>query len=141
MTTAQDEYKRMLREEIAPALRRLGLKGSGGNFVLPHPDRYLLIGFQGSSSNTTEAVRFTVNLAVINRNAWEQGWQPWWGKPSATTEGPVGTYMRLGQLMPEQNDVWWGLAPGTDTAALAAEVVQAVEQFGLPGLRQVRSGN
>lgn len=141
MAAAQDEYKRMLREEIAPGIRALGLKGSGGTFVLPDPDHYLLVGFQGSQSSTADAVRFTVNLAVISKEAWEEGWQPWWGKPSATTQGPVGTYMRLGELMPEHDDLWWELAPGTDAAALAAEVVQAVQQFGLPGLMENRRGD
>jgi hypothetical protein len=115
MTNAQDQYKRMLRDEIAPALRLLGMKGSGGNFVLPDPDHYLLVGFQGSHYSTAESVRFTVNLAVISKDAWERGWQPWWGKPSATAHGPVGKYMRLGELMPEHDDVWWHLAPGTRT--------------------------
>ncbi|HEX2073088.1 MAG TPA: DUF4304 domain-containing protein [Geodermatophilus sp.] len=140
MATAQDQYKRMLRQEIGPALRDLGMKGSSGNFVLPDPDQYLLVGFQGSRSNTAEADRFTVNLAVISKSAWKQGWRPWWGKPSATVQGPVGTYMRLGELMPQHDDVWWELTPGTDTATLAAEVVQAVQQFGLPRLLQDRSG-
>jgi hypothetical protein len=71
MATAQDRYKRMLRDEIAPALRRLGMKGSSGNSVLPDPDYYLLVGFQGSSSNAADAVRFTVDLAIINKKAWE----------------------------------------------------------------------
>ena len=139
MATAQDQYKRMLRQEIAPALRSLGMKGSSGNFVLPDADQYLLVGFQSSRSNTAEAVRFTVNLAVISKSAWKQGWRPWWGRPSATVQGPVGTYLRLGELMPQHDDVWWELSPGTDTAQLAAEVVQAVQQFGLPRLLQDRS--
>lgn len=131
----------MLREEVAPALRRLGMKGSSGNFTLPDPDHHLLIGFQGDRYSTAEAVRFTVNLAVINKKAWEDGREPWWGKPSATTQGLVGTYTRLGSLMPEHDDVWWELAPGTDTAALAADVVRAAEQFGLPWLMEVKSGD
>jgi hypothetical protein len=141
MATAQDLYKRMLREDVAPALRHLGMKGSAGNFALPDPDHYLLVGFQSSRSNTAEAVRFTVNLAVISKNAWKQGWQSWWGKPSATAQGPVGTYVRLGELMPVHDDVWWELAPDTDPAGLAAEVVRAIEQFGLRGLMQLRSGD
>lgn len=116
------------------------MKGSAANFVLPDPDHYLLVGFQGSRSNTAEEARFTVNLAVISEATWKQGWRPWWGKPSATVQGPVGTYMRLGELMPQHDDVWWELAPNTETAALAAEVVEAVRQFGLPWLSEGRTG-
>ena len=116
------------------------MKGSASNFVLPDPDRYLLVGLQGSRSNTAEIVRFTVNLAVISKATWKEGWRPWWGKPSATAQGPVGTYMRLGELMPQHHDVWWELTPDTHTATLAAEVVQAIKQFALPWLLEDRSG-
>ncbi|MGY1794072.1 DUF4304 domain-containing protein [Geodermatophilus sp. SYSU D00525] len=141
MATAQDQYERMLRQEIAPALRELGMQGSARDFVLPDPDQYLLVGLQGSQSNTAEAVRFTVNLAVISKSAWKRGRRAWWGKPSATVQGPVGTYLRLGELMPPHDDVWWELTPATDTATLAAEVVRAVQQFGLPRLLHARSGD
>ena len=140
MATAQDLYKGMLREHVAPSVRHLGMKGSSGNFVLPDADHYLLVGFQSSGSNTAETVRFTVNLAVISKTAWKQGWKSWWGKPSATTQGPVGTYKRLGELMPDHDDVWWELTSDTEPAVLAAEVVQAIEQFGLPELVRLRSG-
>jgi hypothetical protein len=53
----------------------------------------------------------------------------------------VGTYVRLGELRPGHDDVWWELAPDTDPAARAAEVVHAIEQFGLRGLMQLRSGD
>lgn len=56
-------------------------------------------------------------------------------------QGPVGTYMRLGELMPQQDDVWWELIPDADTATLTAEVVQAVQQFGLRWLLEARHGS
>jgi hypothetical protein len=139
VASAPDQYKRMLRQEIAPALRDLGMEGSASNFVLPDPDHYLLVGIQGSRSNTAGVVRFTVNLAVISKAKWKQGWRAWWGRPSATAQGPVGTYMRLGELTPQHDDVWWELTPDADTATLAAEVVQAVQQFGLVWLLEARS--
>ncbi len=141
VASAQDEYRRLLRQEIAPALRVLGMKGSASNFVVPDTEYYLLLGFQGSRSNTAELVRFTVNLAVISKATWKQGWRPWWGRPSATVQGPVGTYVRLGELMPQQDDVWWELRQDADTTTLTAEVVEAVQQFGLRWLLEARRGN
>ena len=139
MVTAQDRFSDLLREEVAPALRRLGLKGSGRNHVLPDPDYFLPIAFQGDRYNTADSVSFTVNLAAINRREWEEGWQPWWGKaPTATVQAPVGRYMRLGHLMPQQRDVWWALTGDTDASQLAAEIVAAIREHGLPALERAK---
>jgi hypothetical protein len=32
---AQDDYREMIRDHIAPALREMGFKGSGQNYALP----------------------------------------------------------------------------------------------------------
>lgn len=143
MVTAQDKFSEMLREEVAPALRRLGAKGSGSNFVLPDPDYFLLLAFQKDRYSTADTVSFTVNLAAVNRREWEEGWQPWWGKePTATTFAPVGRHTRLGLLMPQQRDIWWEVTVQADTKSLAAEVVAAIRDYGLPGLHsaKVRAG-
>jgi hypothetical protein len=141
VVTAQDSFSDMLREELAPALRRLGAKGSGGNYVLPDLDYFLCIGFQKDRYSRVDRVSFTVNLAAINRREWEQGWQPWWGKvPTATSVKPVGRYTRLGLLTPQHQDIWWAVTAETDTKSLAEEVVTAIRDHGLPGLESANAG-
>jgi hypothetical protein len=139
MAKVQDEFSRMLRDEIAPALRRLGFKGSGRNYTLPDPDFYLLLGFQGGRYNTADEVTFTVNLAVINKQEWEDGWECWWSKvPTATANHPVGQYMRLGHLMPQKQDYWWEMTAGTSTPELVEEVVNAIHRYGIPEMLWVK---
>lgn len=141
MAKAQDEFSRMLRDEIAPALRRLGFKGSGCNYTPPDPDFYLLLGFQGDKYNTAEEVTFTVNLAVISKQEWENGWEWWWSKvPTATVNHPVGQYMRLGHLMPQKRD-WWEITVGGSTPDLAAEVVDAIQRYGIPEMLRIKDAH
>lgn len=135
MITATDRYKRMLRDEVAPVLRRMGFQGSGPNFRLPDAEEYLLLSFQASTSSTADEVKFTVNLAVINKADWEAQQQAWWGRPSATTQGPIGEYERLGILMPDGDDIWWQISAHSETADASADVCAAIRTTGIPALR------
>jgi hypothetical protein len=130
----------MLRDEVAPALRALGMKGSGQNYVLPHPDALLLLGFQKSTSSDATRVRFTVNLALIDKEEYAEKRESWWGvTPTATLRLPVGRYGRIADVLPTRQDQWWVLAAGAPTRDLAADVVSAIEQYALPELAQART--
>ena len=43
--TAQDVFKRLLRDVVAPELRRQGLRGSGSAYVLPDAAFWAQVGF------------------------------------------------------------------------------------------------
>lgn len=135
--TAQHDFTRMLRDEIAPRLREVGLKGSGQKYRLPDPDVYRLLGFQKDKWSTAEEVGFTVNLSVIDRADWERYREDWMPDvPGPTESWVVGRQERLGMLMPDPHDRWWRLRSGEPTSSLAAEVVAAIVDHGLPELRR-----
>ena len=69
---APERLHAALRDEIAPALRTLGLKGSGRALRLPSETHLLAIGLQSSAYNTSSEARFTVNLAAARRSTWTQ---------------------------------------------------------------------
>jgi hypothetical protein len=69
--TALALYAAMMKDDVAPRLRRLGLKGSGGRFHLPSDTCWALLGFQRSAWNDADHVRFTVNLTCVAKAAWE----------------------------------------------------------------------
>ncbi len=46
--TAQEQYRIMINGVISPALRSLGLKGSGGRYELPSVTHWALLDFQKS---------------------------------------------------------------------------------------------
>ncbi len=131
----------MMREDVAPALRELGFKGSGQSFSLPSDRYWALVGFQKSAYSDATAVKFTVNLRVVSKEDWERAReaQPWRGqRPSPNDAGsvPGGWYARIGQLLPSRADQWWRVDPDTPTEQTAQAVVAAIRDFGLPEMRR-----
>lgn len=139
MGTAQETFRRMLKEEVAPGLRALGFRGSGQNYQLPSETYWALLGFQRAFSDA-KALHFTLNLHVVLRSAWEvEGSEhPWMSvRPTATTGGWKFTWWkRIGELTPTGQDLWWELRACTDSTMLAAAVLWAVEDFSLPAMRE-----
>jgi hypothetical protein len=138
--TAQAQFADMLRLEIGPGLRSLGFKGSGGRYVLPDDDSWLLVAFQKDRYNRADLARFTVNLTSVDKETWAdaRATQPWLPEqPSGSTHYPVeGTrVIRLGSLLPRGEDRWWAVATSRDTTRVAAEILAAIEGAGLPWLR------
>lgn len=157
--TAQDAYKRLLRDLMAPGLRAQGLRASGQAFVLPHPTYWAQVGFQKSMSSRRDAVKFTVNLNVTSKEQWdadrrehsylkdtpppgmdraawdarrlEESYYP--ARPSVNTrEG--GLSQRIGQLIPSvASDHWWILTV-SNAGEVVADALSAVIDYGLPWL-------
>ena len=137
---AQEAFTVMMREQIAPALRSLGLKGSGQSYSIPSESHWALVGFQKSGASSAGAVKFTVNLQVQPRDAWERAYQErsWIGaKPSPNTLAGVegGWWSRIGQLLPDGEDRWWWIEPDRPTEPVADEVIAAIRDYALPGMR------
>jgi hypothetical protein len=133
----------MLKEEIAPALRGLGFKGSGRVYALPVEGWWAQLGFQGHARyNTAESVRFTVNIHVVLKSDWEsarvaRSYLP--ARPSPNEYGGPGWQQRIGQVLPDGQDKWWQLEAGQRTNDVADEVVAAVREYVLPAmLREIR---
>lgn len=137
---AQEVFKLMVREQIAPALRVLGLKGSGQSYTIPSERYWALIGFQKSVSSSSAVVKFTLNLTVVSRNAWARAFEshPWIGaKPSPNVEVLMADgewHSRIGQLLPSRSDHWWWVEPDRPTEPVAREVVEAIRDVGLPAM-------
>ena len=104
MATALDIFRLMMREEIAPGIRRMGFKGSGQSFILPSETHWVLLGFQKSTTSNANAVRFTVNVTAASRRAWTQARSEHsylGGAPSANISyGDFAWERRIGQLIP-----------------------------------------
>jgi hypothetical protein len=142
-TTAQESFKTMMRDEIAPALRELGFKGSGQRFELPNQDFWALLGFQKSVWSDSAELRFTINVTVASRAAWaaarkSRTYLP--ERPSANTYyGDFTWQARIGQLAPTKADLWWTVKGGKSTRAVADEVVAAIRERALPALQRERN--
>jgi hypothetical protein len=140
MPRAQETYNDLLKTLIAPGLRELGFKGSGQNYRLPSDDHWAMLGFQKSTSSDANHVRFTANVLVVRRSAWdaaraESPHLP--ERPTATTYW--GTYVwqkRIGELLAGGEDMWWDVEAGDSAAELADAIVWAVRDYALPAMRR-----
>src|SRR5215211_665604 len=115
---AQDLFRAMLREQLAPELRRLGFKGSGQHYDLrADGGDCALLGFQKDAASTGGHVRFTINLVVV-RGSGELCWRD-----------------RIGSLLDDPHDHWWTIRVGDDIAPVADHVLWLVRERALPQLR------
>jgi hypothetical protein len=139
---AQETFTRMMQREIAPALRELGFKGSGQSFTLPSHTHWALLGFQRSRWGDSKEVRFTVNVTVVEKRAWEElrATRPHLGaRPSPNVREPAPAWTeRIGLLLPAGTDLWWPVPANASTARVADEVVAAIRDYALPEIaRQI----
>ena len=131
--SAQDRYRAMLRDEIAPALRRRGFTGSGTAYVLPDDTHWLQVGFQSSRWNAADAARFTVNLSIADKAAWARGVADRGSssRPNPNQRSQWNEVRRLGSLAFGE-DRWWQVPERT--APVVASVLEALDRAGLPWL-------
>jgi Domain of unknown function (DUF4304) len=143
MMKAQEVFRVMMREQVAPALRELGFRGSGQSFTLPSDEYWALVGFQKSDSSSARAVKFTVNVQVAPKEEWAKAARekPWLGsRPSPNVVGasyvPGGWSERIGLLLPVRTYRWWWVEPDRLTEPVAREVVAAIRDHGLPEMKR-----
>ena len=132
----------MHRVYIAPRLRELGFTGSGGRYVLPDAESWLLAFFQ-SRLGWTGAILFTVNLSRITKQDWAD-YEEIWDRPAGRRPEPIvamgssgpGITLRIGNLMgPRGEDRWWELSPDRSPEAVADELVAAIRDVGMVWLQ------
>jgi len=144
-TRSQDIYSRLIKETVSPAMRELGLVGSGGRYSLKSESHWALIGFQKSAYSDRDEVRFTVNLLAVGREPWDQLVRDklWVGeKPTALVSyGSPVRQLRIGKLVDDGEDKWWRVYVGQDMTLIAADVLANLRDAGVPWLRaQIAQG-
>jgi Domain of unknown function (DUF4304) len=139
--SAQDAYKVLMRDYIAPRLRELGFKGSGREFWLSSESFWAGIGFQASAWSDKSAVQFTVNVQVVEKDRWAElvASRPdrkYPQRPAANSSysSRVAWATRIGELM-DGKDHWWSTRGVVDLAALAEEVIREIRDKALPEMR------
>jgi hypothetical protein len=117
--TAHETFDRLLRTDVAPVLRGLGLKGSGRHFHWDRGQSRLgWVSFQRSKLTTRAKFEFTINLAVAR-----------------TRTGPGYWSGGIGSFLPEVEDTWWSLPAGAATDDLLSDLVDSLRDHGLVALQ------
>jgi hypothetical protein len=146
MSTAQETFATMLRDEIAPALRDLGLTGSRSRFTVPSDTHWATIGFQKHKYSDARELEFTLNLSVADRESWDEARAAMPHLPERPAPNAMyGTFIwwrRIGQLLPDAGgDHWWTVRAGQRTGAVASEIVRIVREIALPAMREQMRDN
>jgi hypothetical protein len=106
--TAQQTYRRMLRDWMAPALRQMGFKGSGAQYRFPDETYEASLVFTRRTLSTREVVWFSVSFFVqhpptakaFNAADWLQG-------KRHENEPTAGYYSGLLEGLVRYRDDYW----------------------------------
>lgn len=134
--SAQDGFRALMTNTVAPRLRDLGFVRSGRVFTWPHPD--YLAGMSIQTSRTSEycVQTFTANLTVISRAVWAA--RPHAGDPGERFHPDYlyggSWHHRLGHLSRHRRDHWWEVWAGFSTVDTAADFLDAVTNHALPAM-------
>jgi hypothetical protein len=118
---ARTLFKDMLRTEVAPALRELGLRGSGQKFRLPTgSETKALIDFCRSGYNTSDHCRFSLLVSYLDADV---------------SRADTAWSADSGQFMEPPHEHWWTITSPGDVEPVADHVVAVVRDMLLPQLR------
>lgn len=120
---------------VAPLLRGLGYRRRGRTFLLAGELSTAHIRFQASHWNHADCTRFTINLGRYFESIARKNGELVVLDFSKQRQMHVG--IRIGHLLPQQSDQWWSIASEGDVPKVAAEVVAALRDYGLPYLESV----
>ena len=112
LPAASEILRQFLRDEVAPELRGLGFKGSGGRFSLDRSDFLGYLELQRSVHNDKSFCEFTFKLGATNRSVAQGYWHD-----------------RIGSVLPPSigmGDTWWVLPRGASTDDLRDDLLRAM---------------
>jgi hypothetical protein len=137
MSTVSSTYVDQVISTVAPLLKGLGYRKQGRRFLLASELSTAHIRFQSSQWNHAERTRFTISLGRYFESIARKNGEEIVLDSSKQRRMHVG--IRIGHLLPQQADHWWSIANDEDVPKVAAEVVSALRDFGLPYLEAVAS--
>lgn len=133
---AQDVLKAALRDVVGPHLRSHGFKGSGSRWRLMNEfGDAAVVGVQRSSSSTATELRCLINLAVV-----PEPWLAWnraQGIQLKSADESVGLWRDRLHAGPLDREVWWRVRDVRDAASCARDMVQQLEETGVPTLQRL----
>lgn len=121
----------ILRRGLAGLMKQQGFKKSARYWHREQAHTCLIANVQASLGNSASEARFTVNLAVYAPSIAQLAGQ-------APPQGPPKEYeaalrTRLGRLA-YGKDHWWVVTPLSDPQAVAVDLADTMQAFGLPWL-------
>lgn len=118
--SASEVLRDLLRDEISPALRAVGMKGSGGKYRVERGARWGAVEIQKHSGGSRAICEFTFNLSA--------------GELSEVDRRFDGWSARIGEVLPSGGDTWWVLPAQADTELLKQDLLRALRDHAYAAL-------
>src|SRR5262245_6913275 len=138
MGKAQDRLGDLIKSVWGPALREMGFTGSGKVWTLPDERDWAMLGFQTSQASTGDEAKFTINLMVVGKVAWDEARAShsyYSAKPSPNTVA-LHRYVQRAGFLSHGRDHWWRLAGnGSNDRQVRDEVLALLRDVIVPKLR------
>ena len=129
----------IIKEGLAPLLKKEGFKKTGHNFYRELSNRTEVLNIQASRWNEKSEGEFTVNLGVyFPEIAHITEAIPFKGMPK---EYNCTVNKRIGHLLENGCDHWWKISPSANLNHLAEDLTQKVKKYGLPWLEKMADLN
>ena len=139
--TAQEALKVALKEQLAPALRSQGYKGSAPTWRLTNNlGDVAVVNVQSSSFSSSSELRCIINLAVAPK-PWLDWSQAKSGKSIKSVKESDGLWRD--RLHPTDvrvmrgGEPWWGISDAPSARLAAADMVEQLQVSGLPTLQRL----
>lgn len=125
----------IIKEGLAPLLKKEGFKKKARNFYREHENRIELINIQASKWNEGKEGQFTVNVGVYYPEiAKVTDALPVNGMPK---EYDCTIRERIGLLSQENKDTWWEINSSSNDAEVSENVANQVKELCLPWLENM----
>ncbi|HCT75294.1 MAG TPA: hypothetical protein DGT23_01600 [Micromonosporaceae bacterium] len=135
--SAVDLYKAMLRDQVGPALRVHGFRGSSKLWIKVDAGSgdYAIVQAQSSTASLASEVRFAINLAVVPVPWWQWQQERFGSKTPREYDGlwhaRLTPHLSSGK---RGGDRWWQLSDAASADACGREVIALLAEVGLPWL-------
>jgi hypothetical protein len=112
------------------ALSPFGYKKSGQILRKVVGDNVAIIEFQKSRDSNSAEIRFTINLAIVCGRLLDPE------RISLTKAKAMDGHfrIRIGEVLPVNDDLWWNVVADSDGGALAGEISNALIKYAVPNL-------
>lgn len=129
----------IIKEGMAPMLKKEGFKKKAGNFYREFENRIEIVNVQANKWNESSIGQFTINVGVYYPAIAEiTEALPVKGMPK---EYDCIIRERIGFLSPEKKDAWWNIDKTTNDLELSEEVTEQVKTLCLPWLAKMSDLN
>jgi Domain of unknown function (DUF4304) len=129
----------IIKEGLAPLLKKEGFRRKARNFYREYQDRIEVINVQAGKWNEGVEGQFTINAGVYYPEIAEITEAiPIKGMPK---EYDCTIRERIGLLTPEKKDEWWKIDSSTNDSEVSERVAKQVEVLCLPWIAQMSTLN